>query len=223
MAAGMLLICIGRHWGSEGCFRTMVLWMTNQYLGWFCNFPKAERHISANACQCTWGVSQPWQRQSIKWGAPAQNWNKWNRHASSTSSSKGSAISSSPRPISSSEVVAHKVLCGSFRYILHVCGNGQRCAHTNAAQIPRFAKSLCVRNYTQSGQNRPKSHISKPCGNNSEGLGIEWGAPGICTSCPTGAQLSSTHMAIEHWTQWLWQQSEWSPPALGSSTNESPA
>jgi len=36
-----------------------------------------------------------------------------------------------------------------------------------------FAKSLCIRNYTQSRQARPKSHSSKPCGNNSEVLGVD--------------------------------------------------
>jgi len=32
----------------------------------------------------------------------------------------------------------------------------------------------CVRNYTQSGWDRPQSHVSKPCGNNSEDLGVQW-------------------------------------------------
>ena len=53
-------------------------------------------------------------------------------------------------------------------------------------------------NYTQSGWDRAKSHSNKPCGNNSEVLGIEWAAAGICTGCRTGAKQSSTHMAIEH-------------------------
>jgi len=50
MAAGMLLIDIGRHWGSEWRFGTIVRWMATRPLGGFSNFPMAERHISANAC-----------------------------------------------------------------------------------------------------------------------------------------------------------------------------
>jgi len=111
----------------------------------------------------------------------------------------------------------------NYILVMHVCGNGQQWAHRNAAQFPRFAKSLCVCNYSQSGRDRSQSDSSKPCGNNSEVLGIEWAAPGICTGCPSGAKQSSTPMAIEPWTQWLWKQSEWSPPALWSGSNESPA
>jgi hypothetical protein len=31
----------------------------------------------------------------------------------------------------------------------------------------------CVRNYTQSGKDRPQSHSSKPCGDKSEVLGVD--------------------------------------------------
>jgi hypothetical protein len=114
-------------------------------------------------------------------------------------------------------------LCAWFGYFLPVCRNGQQWVHRNAAQILTFAKFLCDCNYTQSGWVRPETHSSKPCDNDSEVLGIKWAVPGICTGCPTGAKQSATHMAIEHLTQWLWSQSEWSPPALWSGTNESPA
>jgi hypothetical protein len=55
-------------------------------------------------------------------------------------------------------------------YMFAELGNDE---HRNAAQIPRFAKSLCVCNYTQSGWDRPKSHNSKACSNNSDVLGIK--------------------------------------------------
>ena len=105
---------------------------------------------------------------------------------------------------SSFEVVAQKRFCRSLGYFLHVCRDEQWWAHRNAAQIPRFAKSLCVHNFTQSGWDRPQSHRSKLCDNNSEVLGIEWAAPGICMDCPTGAKQSYTHLVIKHWTKWLW-------------------
>jgi hypothetical protein len=50
-----------------------------------------------------------------------------------TYSSKGCAIFPSARPSSSFELVAHKVFCGLFGYILHMCGNGQRREHRNAS------------------------------------------------------------------------------------------
>jgi hypothetical protein len=105
-------------------------------------------------------------------------------------------------------------------YFLHVCQNGQRWAHRNAAQMLGFTKSLCLCNYTQSRRDRPQSHSSKPCSDNAEVQGIEWTAAGICTSCPTGAKQSSTQMAIELRTQWLWYQSKWSSPPLWSGSNE---
>ena len=74
MAAGILLIGIGRHRGSEWRSWTMVQWMATRHLGGFSNCPMAERHNSANAWQRTCAVSQVWRRRSIKWGAPAQAW-----------------------------------------------------------------------------------------------------------------------------------------------------
>jgi len=117
---------------------------------------------------------------------------------------KDSVMLSTARPSSSFEVVAHKVFCRSFGCFLLVCRTGQWWAHRNAAQIQRFAKSHCVHIYTQSRWDRPKSHHSKPWGNNSDVLGIEWAAAGMCTGCPIGAKQSSTHLAIEHWKKWLW-------------------
>jgi hypothetical protein len=134
---------------------------------------------------------------------------------------QGHAILSSAGPSSSFEVVAHIVSCGLVGYSPDLFGNGQWWANRNGAQIPRFAKSLCVCNYAQCGWDRPQSHSSKPCGNNSENLCMEWVVPGLCTGCLTRATQSPTHLAIEHWTRWLWLQSEWSPPALWSGTNES--
>jgi len=61
----------------------------------------------------------------------------------------------------------------------------------------------CVCNYTQIGRDRPQSHSSIPCGNNSIVLGIGRAAAGIYTGYPTGAKQSSLYMATEHWTQWL--------------------
>jgi len=89
------------------------------------------------------------------------------------------------RPSSSYVVVARKVVCRSLGYFPRVRGNGQRWAHRNAAHSRRFSKSLCVRNSSQSGWGRPKSHCSKPGGSNLEVQGIEWAAPGLCTGCPT--------------------------------------
>jgi hypothetical protein len=142
--------------------------------------------------------------------------------ASRTSSPKDGAILSAARPCSSFEVVASKVIYRLFGLILHVCGNGQWWAHRIVAPIPRFPKSRCVCNYTQSGWDSLTSHKSKPCGNNSEVLGIEWAVPGLYTGCPTWASQSSTNLAIAHWTKWLWLPRKWSPPAFRSGTNESP-
>jgi len=204
MAAGMFLIGIGRHPGSEWRVWTKVPWMGTQYLGRFSDLPMAEMEISTNACQGTGGVSRTWRGQNIKSGTPACTWNLFLCLASCTSPSNAGAILSSARPRASFEVGAHKVFCGPFRYILHVCSNGHQWAHRNAAQTPTFAKSLCVCNYTQSGWDSPQSHSSKPCGDNSEVLGIEWAAAGNCTGRPNGAKQSSTKMAIVHRTQWLW-------------------
>jgi len=90
------------------------------------------------------------------------------------------------------------------------------------AQIPRFGKSLCGSNNTQSGWDRPESHSSKSYSNNWEVLGIQWAEAVLCMDCPTWAKQSPTHIAITHWTQWLWSQSEWSPLAHWSGPNENP-
>jgi hypothetical protein len=65
-------------------------------------------------------------------------------------------------------VVALKAACRWFGYILPVCGNGQWWAHRHVAQIPRFAKSHWVCNYTQSVWDRHTSPSSTPCSNNWE-------------------------------------------------------
>jgi len=222
MAAGIVFIGIGRHRRMEWHFRTMIRWVATQYLGEFSDVLMAGRHISANAYPWTCGESQTWWRRSIEWGTPAWACKYYKRLASFTSSWNGPAIFSSGRPCLSFEVVAHKTFHGSFGYFLHESGNGQRWALRNTAQIRKFAKSLCVCNYTQSGWDRLQSHSTKPCSDSSEVLGIEWFARGICMGCPTGATLRSTHMAIEHWTQWLWYQSDWSPPGLWSGSIISP-
>lgn len=95
------------------------------------------------------------------------------------------------------------VTCRFFIF-LHHNSNVQRCAHRNAAQISRFTKSLCFRNYLQRGWDRCQLHSSEPCSINSDDLHIKWEVPGICTGCPTWAKMSSQQMAIEHWTQQLW-------------------
>jgi len=182
----------------------MQWWMATRYLGGFSAFPTAARHISANAFQRICGVSRAWQRWSINWGSHAHTWKSSMLLALCTFFSKGGAILSYARRSSSIEVVAHKAFCRQLGYILYVSGNGQQWVNRYAAQIPRFAKSLCVGNYTQSGWNRPQCHSSKPCGYNSEVLSIEWAAAGIYAGCPTGAKHRFTHMATEHWTHKLW-------------------
>jgi len=74
MFAGMILIEIGRHQRSEWHLRTMVPWTATQHWCGFSDFAIAERHISANACQCTCGVSRTWRRWSIKWATPGLTW-----------------------------------------------------------------------------------------------------------------------------------------------------
>jgi len=66
----------------------MVRWMATRCFGRFSNFPKAERHISANACQWTWAVALTWRRRSIESGTRARTWNKLTCHATCPSSSK---------------------------------------------------------------------------------------------------------------------------------------
>jgi hypothetical protein len=176
----------------------MGQWIATGYLAGLWDFPIAGGHISTDCCQCCCVVSHTWRRWSIKWGTLAWTW-KWLKHlASCTPSSKGGFILSTARPSSSFEVVAYNAFGGSSGLFLHICWNGQRWAHRNAAQIPRFAKCLNVCNYNQSGWDVPKSHSSKPCGNISEVLGIEWAAPGHCRGCPTVAKQSPTYMAIGH-------------------------
>ena len=163
----MFLNGIRRHRGLERCFWTIVRWMATPYFGGFSNLLMAERDISAKAYQRICRVSRTWRRRRIQWCASVHTWMSSKHLASCTSTSKGRSTSSSARPGLSLEVVAHKVICGSFGYFLHVCKNGQWRVHRNAAQIPRFTKSLCVCYYTQSGWDRPQSHSSKPCGENS--------------------------------------------------------
>ena len=103
---------------------------------------------------------------------------------------------------------------------LNVCRNWQWWVPRNSTQIPRFTESLCVCNYTQSGWDRPTSHSSRWSSNYSDFLSIEWVVAEICKGCSTWEKQSFIHMAIDHWTQWLWYQSEWSPAALRSGTNE---
>jgi len=141
----------GRHRRSEWRLGTMVQWMATWSLGGFSEFLMAEGHISANGCHCTCRLSRTWRRWSIKWGAPGWTWKIWKPHASGSFSSKGSAILPSSWPNLSYEVVAYKVFHGSFEYFLHVSGNGQQGVYRNGAQIPRLTKSLCIRNYTQTG------------------------------------------------------------------------
>jgi len=119
----------------------MVWWMYTQHLGGLSDYGMAEREDSANACQWTGGVSRTCPRRSIKWGPPAWTW-RYSKHLTMcTSLSMGRAILCSARPRLSFEVVADKVFCRSYEYILHVCRIGQWWVHWNAAQIARFAKS----------------------------------------------------------------------------------
>jgi len=72
--AGMCLIGIGNHQGSEWRFWSMVQWMATRYLGGFSDFPMTESVISANPCPQICTVRPIWQRESIKWGTPAWPW-----------------------------------------------------------------------------------------------------------------------------------------------------
>jgi len=118
-------------------------------------------------------------------------------------------------------VVANHVFCRSCGYIPCVCRHEQWWMHRYVAQIPGFTKSLCIHNHTQSGWDRPKSYSSKPCGNNSEVIGIDWAAVGICQSCPARSKQSTAHMVPEYWSWWIWYPRKWSLPTLWSGTEES--
>jgi len=123
--------------------------------------------------------------------------------AQCTSCSTGGSILSTARPNSTFQVVAKKMVSRSVGYFLHVCGNGQRLVQRNATQIPRITKSLCIHNYTKSAWEKPESHSSKPCCNDSEVWGIEWAAPGICTGCPTG-ENRVPHIVPHTWLLNTW-------------------
>jgi len=196
--------------------------MATRYLGGISNLPMAEGQILANACQGTCRVSWTWPRRRIKQDSASRR-EKQKCTAQCTSSTKVSPILSSFWPSSSFEVVANEVFCGWCGYIPHVCRNEQWWTHRNAAQIPGFTKSLYIHNHTHSGRDRPKSYSCKSCSNNSEILGIEWAAAGICTSCTARAKMSPTHMVTDYRSRWLWSVREWSPPTLPSRANESTA
>ena len=203
MVAGTFPAAVGRYRGSQWHFWTMEPWMATWYLGEFSNFPMAEREISANACQRTCGVSWNCAWQWIKRGAPPGIRQKWQCPPLCTSIN-GGAIMPSSWPRSSFEVVTLQIFCGLCGYIPHVCRYGQRWMHRNAAQIPGFTKSLCIRFYTYSWWNWPKSYTFTPCSNISDVLGIELAAAGICMSCPGRANLGNTHMVTEYNSWWLW-------------------
>jgi len=192
MVACMFSVSFGWHRGSQQCFWTMVRCMGTRYFVRFAKIPMAERDISANACQQTCRVSRTWQRRPIKRGASTRMREKWKYCPLRTSSTKSSAVLSSSWLGSSFEVVANEVFCRSCGCFPHVCRDGQWWTHWNAAQIPRFTQSLCIRNNTQSGRDLYISHCSTQCGNKSGFLCTEWGAAGICTSCPVTAQQSTT-------------------------------
>ena len=84
-------------------------------------------------------------------------------------------------------------------------------------------QSFWIRNYTPSGQDRPKCCSSWQFSNNSDIMGIEWAVAGICMKCLAGAKQCTTCMVAEYGSSWLWQPREWSPPTLGSGANVSPA
>jgi len=186
-----LLTLAGRHCELQWRFGTIV-WCTGiWYLGGFCDFPMAERDISANAEQQACGVSWMQPSQSIKWGSPLGRKEKWKCTPWCTSSTQGSPPLSSSWLSSSFEVVADQVFYKWCGCITHVCGNGQWWTHRNATQIPGFMRSFSVRHYTQGGQDMSKSYSSIPWGNKTEVLGIEAVVPGICTSCPAQAKQST--------------------------------
>jgi len=204
MVVSMVLVSAGRHWGLQWRFCTMVQWMATQYMGRFSNFRMAQWDIPANTCQGTCRDSGTWLGWRIKRGPPSGTRQKWYCTPQCSSSTKGGAILSSYWPSSSFEVVANQVFCGSCGYIPHVCRNRQWSMHRNAAQIPGFTKSLCIRNHSHSGRDRLKSYSTKPCSNNSEVLGIEWAVAGICISYPTRGKQSTRYMVTKYGTWWLW-------------------
>ena len=202
MAASRFLISVGRNQGSQRCFGTMARWMNTRYLVGISHLPMAERDLFANACQGTCIVSRTWARWRIKRDAASIR-EKQKCTTQCTSSTKGSAILSSSWASSWFEVVANNVLSGWCGYIPHEWRNGQWWMHRNAAQMPGFTKSLCIHNRTLSGWDRPKSYSCKSCSSNSEILGVEWAAAGICTSCTARAKPSTTHMVAEYRSWWL--------------------
>jgi len=222
MVASMFFISVGRHGGLQQRFWTIVRWMATRHFGGFSDFPLAERDISAHACEWNCRVSRTWQRLHIKRDTPSRR-EKWKCSAQCTHSTKGVAILSSSWPSLSFEVVANQVFCGSCGYIPHVCRNGQWPTHRNAPQIPGFMKSHWIGNHKQHWRDMHKSFSSKPYSNNSEVLGIEWAAAGICTSCAAGAKQSTTLMVTEYVSWRLWYLCAWSPRTLWSGPNTSPA
>jgi len=204
MAAWMFFVSVGRQGGTQRHFWTMAWSMATSYFGGIFDFPMTESDLSADTCQRPCRVSHNWQRRWVKRGTPSGWRDTWKCSPQCTCCSKSGAIVSSSWPSSSFEVVVNKVFCGSCGHIPPVSRDGQWWTDRNGAHFPGFIQFLCICNGTQSGQYRPKSYCSKPCGNNSKVVGIQWAVAGICTSCSVRAKQSTTHMVIEYRSWWLW-------------------
>jgi len=160
----------------------MVRWMPTRFFGGFFDCLMAERHIAAHAYQRTCGASQNWWTQPNQRGTSSITREKWKCTPPCTSSTICHAILSTARPSLPFEVVANHVFCGSCGYIPHVCCNQQYWTPRKATQIPGFKKPLCIRHYTHSRWDRPKSFRCTLYSSNYEVLGIEWAVAGIYMS-----------------------------------------
>jgi len=168
--------------------------MASRYFGIIAYCLLAERDISANPCQRTCGVSQSWQGWLIKRRTLSGTRDTGKCSPQCTSSTRSGAIMSSSWLSSSFEVVVNRVFRGWCGYIPPVWRIGQWWTDRNAAQMPGFTQSLCIRNDTQNGRDRPEFYCKKPCSINSEVLGIEGAVAGMCTSCPVRSKQSTTNM-----------------------------
>jgi len=147
----------------------------------FFNCQNAERGISANGCQHTCGVSRTWLKWHHECTISSGTKVQWQFTLQCMHCPKGWALLSSFWPNSSLKLVANQVFWGSCGCIGHVCRNGQQWTRWNAAELPWFTKSFCIHNYTLSGENKPTSYSSTPCGSNSKVLRNKSAAPDICT------------------------------------------
>jgi hypothetical protein len=119
-------------------------------------------------------------------------------------------------------MVIDLVLSRSGVYIPHVYQYGQSWVDRQRRHIPELTQSLCIFQYTCSGQERFKTSSSRRFGTHSDIVGTETAVAGIDSSCIARAKYRNSHRVMEYMLLWLWYWPMWSLTTLWTSTNLTP-